>query len=285
MSLFLVGKVVDSATEILFSVYLRMFSKRFTLRENKFVQHVRKYIRHLRGWHPFGTWRPHWTSIIIMRVAGVRYSDNEINGSIVCERNEECSSGNIHTLLVCMYVCMYKVVQIWPGQTVTCLHTNRPGHIWTTLYVCKYVCMFHRHRLGTRTHSCREMFASVHRSRMHAESWHSLSSFFKWHFIGLLLWRSAECRYWNLGRMRTVACKCLTVSTQHFFLRKLMTQNACSQSFELPYAVGIFLTEVGWRWKFEVGSQKSCYIFLSVTAFFRVSLFFNRPFVSAPEPN
>ena len=30
--------------------------------------------------------------------------------------------------------CKYKVVQIWPGQTVTCLHTNRPGHIWTTLY-------------------------------------------------------------------------------------------------------------------------------------------------------
>jgi hypothetical protein len=28
------------------------------------------------------------------------------------------------------------VVQIWPGQTVTCLHTNRPGHIWTTLYYC-----------------------------------------------------------------------------------------------------------------------------------------------------
>jgi hypothetical protein len=28
---------------------------------------------------------------------------------------------------------LYKVVQIWPGQTVTCLHTNRPGHIWTTL--------------------------------------------------------------------------------------------------------------------------------------------------------
>jgi hypothetical protein len=29
---------------------------------------------------------------------------------------------------------IYKVVQIWPGQTVTCLHTNSPGHIWTTLY-------------------------------------------------------------------------------------------------------------------------------------------------------
>ena len=30
--------------------------------------------------------------------------------------------------------CVYKVVQIWPGQTVTCLHTISPGHIWTTLY-------------------------------------------------------------------------------------------------------------------------------------------------------
>ena len=29
----------------------------------------------------------------------------------------------------------YKVVQIWPGQTVICLNTNRPGHIWTTLYL------------------------------------------------------------------------------------------------------------------------------------------------------
>ena len=29
---------------------------------------------------------------------------------------------------------MYTVVQIWPGQTVICFHTNRPGHIWTTLY-------------------------------------------------------------------------------------------------------------------------------------------------------
>jgi hypothetical protein len=26
------------------------------------------------------------------------------------------------------------VVQIWPGQSVTCLHTNSPGHIGTTLY-------------------------------------------------------------------------------------------------------------------------------------------------------
>ena len=35
----------------------------------------------------------------------------------------------------CQLPCIkkYKVVQIWPGQTVTCLHTNSPGHIWTTL--------------------------------------------------------------------------------------------------------------------------------------------------------
>jgi hypothetical protein len=30
---------------------------------------------------------------------------------------------------------IYKVIQIWPGQTVTCLHKNRPGHIWTTVYI------------------------------------------------------------------------------------------------------------------------------------------------------
>jgi hypothetical protein len=35
----------------------------------------------------------------------------------------------------------YKVVQTWPGQTVTCLHTNSPGHIWTTLYYC--LCPLH----------------------------------------------------------------------------------------------------------------------------------------------
>ena len=34
--------------------------------------------------------------------------------------------------------CIYKVVQIWPGQTVTCLHTNSPGHIWTALYFLNY---------------------------------------------------------------------------------------------------------------------------------------------------
>ena len=37
----------------------------------------------------------------------------------------------------------YKVVQIWPGQTVTCLHTNSPGHIWTTLYLFSVSQLFH----------------------------------------------------------------------------------------------------------------------------------------------
>jgi hypothetical protein len=35
---------------------------------------------------------------------------------------------------VLLIQCIYKVVQIWPEQTVTCLHTNNPSHIWTTLY-------------------------------------------------------------------------------------------------------------------------------------------------------
>jgi hypothetical protein len=38
-------------------------------------------------------------------------------------------------LLLILVQFKYKVVQIWPGQTVTCLHTSSPGHIWTTLYV------------------------------------------------------------------------------------------------------------------------------------------------------
>jgi hypothetical protein len=40
------------------------------------------------------------------------------------------------------YMYIYKVVQIWQGQTVTCLHTNRPGHIWTTFYIYIYVYIY-----------------------------------------------------------------------------------------------------------------------------------------------
>ena len=41
-----------------------------------------------------------------------------------------------HFTVVVPYLSIrYKVVQIWPEQTMTCLHTNSPGHIWTTLYL------------------------------------------------------------------------------------------------------------------------------------------------------
>ena len=49
---------------------------------------------------------------------------------------------SVASVLYLLFPCVatshakYKVVQIWPGQTVTCLHTNSPGHIWTTLYLC-----------------------------------------------------------------------------------------------------------------------------------------------------
>jgi hypothetical protein len=39
----------------------------------------------------------------------------------------------IFVFTVIEHISMYNVVQIWPGQTVTCLHTISPGHIWTTL--------------------------------------------------------------------------------------------------------------------------------------------------------
>ena len=35
----------------------------------------------------------------------------------------------------CGILYNYKVVQIWPGLIVYSLHTNDPGHIWTTLYM------------------------------------------------------------------------------------------------------------------------------------------------------
>ena len=47
--------------------------------------------------------------------------------SIFCSTYQNCSCTN------------YKVVQIWPGQTVTCLHANHPGHIWNTLYMYTYL--------------------------------------------------------------------------------------------------------------------------------------------------
>jgi hypothetical protein len=55
--------------------------------------------------------------------------------------------GHVSYLLKLQCLLTYKVVQIWPGQTVTCLHTNRPGHIWSTLY------MFRLHYYGSVTMS------------------------------------------------------------------------------------------------------------------------------------
>jgi hypothetical protein len=53
----------------------------------------------------------------------------------------------------------YKVVEIWPGQTVTCLHTNSPGHIWTTLYITGFcVRKFERAHVSVwLTETCRRM--------------------------------------------------------------------------------------------------------------------------------
>jgi hypothetical protein len=66
-------------------------------------------------------------------------------------RTSFCVEGYICTLvymyvdpIIHIYLYIYKVVQIWPGQTVTSLHTISPGHIWTTLYnyVCTYVFVY-----------------------------------------------------------------------------------------------------------------------------------------------
>jgi len=43
---------------------------------------------------------------------------------------------NIASAIMMVYVMViYKVVQIWPGLMSPDLHTNSPGHIWTTLYI------------------------------------------------------------------------------------------------------------------------------------------------------
>ena len=65
----------------------------------------------------------------------------------VCTHVDVCMCVGMYVhICVCVCVCglfrdlfsMYKVVQIWPGQTVICLHTISPGHIWTTLYIVLY---------------------------------------------------------------------------------------------------------------------------------------------------
>jgi hypothetical protein len=48
----------------------------------------------------------------------------------MCKKEEVSKEGEEYVMMI-----MYKVVQIWPGQTVTCLHTISPGNIWTTSYI------------------------------------------------------------------------------------------------------------------------------------------------------
>jgi hypothetical protein len=49
---------------------------------------------------------------------------------------------------------LYKVVQIWPGQTVTSLQTNSPGHIWTTLYCRTSALQNNIYRYSVSTAAC-----------------------------------------------------------------------------------------------------------------------------------
>jgi hypothetical protein len=51
------------------------------------------------------------------------------------------------------------VVQIWPGQTVTSLHTISPGHIWTTLYLDSITICW-RNAQKNDTDSCKINYSS-----------------------------------------------------------------------------------------------------------------------------
>jgi hypothetical protein len=82
------------------------------------------------------------------------------------------------------------VVQIWPGQTVTCLHTISPGHIWTTLYNPN-ICFFLSSQLP-----------------LQINLWHSL------HMI-YCVWSKHVCALWCLK------VDCLRVSSTSF--PKLLT--------------------------------------------------------------
>ena len=51
------------------------------------------------------------------------------------------------------------MVQVWLGQTVTCWHTNSPGHIWATLYTIMFAfSSFYGGSLLMACLYCRKMF-------------------------------------------------------------------------------------------------------------------------------
>ena len=77
----------------------------------------KKHAPSLRGW---GT-RLRSCELLLLNGATCRKSDLSVSAFL--------------RLPVMQLRYFYKVVQIWPGQTVTSLHTISPGHIWTTLYM------------------------------------------------------------------------------------------------------------------------------------------------------
>jgi hypothetical protein len=86
------------------------------------------------------SWRQRTAKIIAMsyinNVKG-RYKSNHQSSVCPTANVNALETSTIHYYLLVQpgEQSRYKVVQIWPGQTVTCLHTNLPGHIWTTLYL------------------------------------------------------------------------------------------------------------------------------------------------------
>jgi hypothetical protein len=62
------------------------------------------------------------------------FSTGRLRGANTGKFTSHLLSSFTYWAFYCFNFGLCKVVQIWPGQTVTCLHTNRPGHIWTTLY-------------------------------------------------------------------------------------------------------------------------------------------------------
>ena len=53
---------------------------------------------------------------------------------------------------------MYKVVQIWQGLMSPDIHTNSPGHIWTTLYYSHFLTMYCFHNLTLKIRNGRWTF-------------------------------------------------------------------------------------------------------------------------------
>ena len=94
------------------------------------------------------------------------------------------------------------MVQIWPGKTVTCLHTNSPGHIWTTLYISTQYTEVEKAVIISYWPSvyCRDLyFFTCCRVRCPAWSWMFLKKTkFKTllFWAGFGIWASASLKDW-----------------------------------------------------------------------------------------